>query len=287
MMRTIAAVAILSTLTFQAQAALKTINSPQGGKIIYGQVPGETTEAGAMAYLLRTLHTQYGARPQVGKFFEAQGTQSVAAFFSVGKINGMIIAVKAVSESVEAAAIYDDASRFEITRGGMIKTLMGVWHPLAAAEGAGPAGAAPVSLRRTCTNDRSACMSLPDGWQVNPQSGGGSMTATGPGGELASLGFTIFATDLNNPQARQTYQIVQRGGLRNTAYANGIYYPLGPDLGKTFVDLVQLFRSKRNLPQESIQLASARPVLSPAGYRCASNRGASGRKDRQRSERAE
>lgn len=43
------------------------------------------------------------------KSFEAKGTQSVAAFFSVGKINGMIIAVKAVSESVEAATIYDDA----------------------------------------------------------------------------------------------------------------------------------------------------------------------------------
>jgi hypothetical protein len=269
MMRTIAAVAILSALTIPAQAALQTINSPQGGKIIYGQVPGQTTEAGAIGYLLRTLHTQYGTRPQVGKFFEVKGTQSVAAFFNAGKITGMIIAVKAVSESVEAAAVYDDASRFETTRGGMMKTLMGVWRPLAAAEGAGLAGGTPAPLRRTCTNDRSACMSLPDGWQVSPQSGGGSMIATGPGGETAFLGFTILADDLNNPQARKTYQIVQSGGLRNTSYANGIYYALGPDLGKTFVDLVQIFRSRRNMPQESIQVASERPVPGPPGYRCA------------------
>src|SRR5580693_159865 len=102
MLRTIAVV--LCALAPQARAALKTINSPQGGKIIYGQVAGETTEAGAMASLLRMLHTQYGAKPQVGKFFEAKGTQSVAAFFSVGKLTGMIIAIKATTEFVEAAA---------------------------------------------------------------------------------------------------------------------------------------------------------------------------------------
>lgn len=45
-----------------------------------------------------------------------------------------------------------------------MKTLVDVWHPLAAAEGVSPAGAAPVPLRRTCTSDRSACMRLPDSW---------------------------------------------------------------------------------------------------------------------------
>jgi hypothetical protein len=268
MLRTIAVV--LCALTLQAQTALKTLNGPQGGKIIYGQVPGETNEAGAMAAVLRMLHRQYGARPQVGKLFAAKGTQSVAAFFSVARTTGMIIAVKATTDHVEAAAVYDDSARFESTRPAMMKTLMSVWHPLAAAEAAGPAGGgASAPLRKTCTNDRTACMDLPDGWQVSPQSAGGSMIANGPNGEMAFLGFTILASDLNNPRARQTYQTVQRGGLRGTSYANGIYIQLVPDLGRDFVQLLQMFRAKNNLSQANFQLSSVRPVQGPPGNHCA------------------
>jgi len=272
MLQTIAVV--LCALTPQAQAALKTINSPQGGKIIYGQVAGETTEAGAMASLLRMLHTQYGAKPQVGKFFEAKGTQSVAAFFSVAKMTGTIIAVKPSTEVVEAAAIYDDASRFDASRDSMMKTLMSVWHPLVAAQSTGSRGGGPSTpLRKTCTNDRTACMDLPDGWQVSQQSAGGSMIANGPNGEMAFLGFTILATDLNNPRARQTYQTVQRGGLRNTSYANAIYIQLSPDLGRDFVELLQAYRAKRNVPPGNFQLSSATPAAGPPSYHCATIEG--------------
>ncbi len=33
-----------------AQNALTTIDNPSGGKIVYGRVAGQTTEAGAMGY---------------------------------------------------------------------------------------------------------------------------------------------------------------------------------------------------------------------------------------------
>src|ERR1700685_804197 len=71
----------MSGLTLaQAQGGLKTIDNSQGGKIFYGQVEGQITEAGAMGTILQSIHKQFGDRPQVGKLFQVRGTQSVAAF---------------------------------------------------------------------------------------------------------------------------------------------------------------------------------------------------------------
>jgi hypothetical protein len=35
---------------------MKAIDNPGGGKIVYGQVQGQTSEAGAMAAVLRAVH---------------------------------------------------------------------------------------------------------------------------------------------------------------------------------------------------------------------------------------
>jgi hypothetical protein len=154
--RLVASAIILFSVAFCAplahtQAGLKPINSPQGGKIAYGQVVGQTTEAAAMGAVLRSLHSQLGDRPQVGKLFQVRGTESVAAFFSVnkrtqggGQIAGMIIATKASNTAVEAALVYDDAARFPKTLTPMMKTLMAVWHPLNAASSAGLGATAPA-----------------------------------------------------------------------------------------------------------------------------------------------
>jgi hypothetical protein len=134
---------------------MQTINAPQGGKIVYGQVEGQSTEAGAMGAVLHSLHTQLGERPQVGKLFQVRGTQSVAAFFSVSRRNqpggdlaGLIIAAKATSDHVEAALVTDDAARFPKTLSPMMKTLFGVWRPLATAPSASHA-ARPFRKRFT------------------------------------------------------------------------------------------------------------------------------------------
>ena len=65
-----------------AQTPLKTIDNPQGGRIIYGLVDGATSEAAAMSQVLRIVHTNCGERPQVGKIFKLRGTNSVAVFFT-------------------------------------------------------------------------------------------------------------------------------------------------------------------------------------------------------------
>ena len=144
--------------------------TPQGGKIIYGQVTGQTTEAGAMGAVLRSLHNSLGDRPQVGKLFQVRGTESIAAFFSVtrrngdgGHVAGLLIAAKATSDHVEAALITDDAARFPKTLGPMMKTLMGAWHPLQAAAASGPSAAA-APLHQVTLSDRSASIGLPTGW---------------------------------------------------------------------------------------------------------------------------
>jgi len=65
-----------------APAALKTIDNPQGGRIVYGQVEGAASEARAMGAVLRAMHNQFGDRPNVGRIFWVNGTNSVAAFFT-------------------------------------------------------------------------------------------------------------------------------------------------------------------------------------------------------------
>ena len=69
--------------TAQAQTPLKTIDNPQGGKIVYGVVDGAASQAAAMGTVLRGLHNNCGEKPQIGKIFRVRGTDSVAVFFTV------------------------------------------------------------------------------------------------------------------------------------------------------------------------------------------------------------
>jgi len=258
----------LGAALVQAQG-LKTINPPQGGKIVYGQVEGQTTEAGAMGAVLHSLHTQLGDRPQVGKLFQVHGTESVAAFFSVTKknqggaqIGGLIIATKVTSDRVEAALVTDDAARFPKTLQPMMKTLFAAWHPLEGARSAGSGSGAPVvQLRQITLQDRSASISLPEGWHIVPNmSAMGTMVANGPNGESAEMGITFLASDTNNPFVQRTMQQLRAGQLRNTAYANATYYPYGQDLAKTFVYMIQTVRHKAGLPPATYNFASVTPV---------------------------
>jgi hypothetical protein len=267
---------VLCAATVFAQGGLKTINGPQGGKIAYGRVDGQTTEAGALGAMLHSLHQQYGDRPQVSKLFQVKGTQSVAAFFSVtkrtqgnGQLAGMVIVTKVANDQVEAAVLSNDAAHFGSTYNPMMKTLMSSWHPFASVPAAAGSNLAGVPLHKFTTQDRTASVDLPDGWKVEQGSGGGTIFAGGPNGERATLGFGFLAYDLNNPNVRHNYQIVQQGGFRNTAVANGIYYALGGDMAKTLVDLVRMYRQKNNQPPNPFQLKSETPVQGPPGQRCA------------------
>jgi hypothetical protein len=147
--------------------------------------------------------------------------------------------------------------------GPMMKTLFGAWHPAQAVSASGSGSGGPgAQLHQTVLPDRSASVSLPDGWQVNPQSGGGTIVATGPNGELATLGQMFLAADTNNPRVQQTMRTLQNGGLRNTSYARAFYYPAGGDISRTFVAVLQNARQKAGAQPAKFNIASAAPTQS-------------------------
>ncbi len=258
--------------------SLKTINPPGGGQIVYGQVAGQTNEAGAMGAILRSIHNSLGDKPQVGKLFQVRNSESVAVFFNVkrvkgdgGRVTGMIIATKVSTDHVEAALVSDDAARFPKSVGPMMKTLFAQWHPLQAGPAAGGSGAgAPVAaLHPHELPDHSASVSLPDGWQIAPNSGGGTIVAKGPNGELASLGLAFLAEDSSNPRVQQLMRQIQAGYLRNTVYANSLYYPFSNDMRGMYQAVLQNARQKNGAPPAKINIANVTPTSSPAGQRCA------------------
>jgi hypothetical protein len=273
------ALLIAGALRVDAQTALKTIDNPGGGKIIYGRVDGATTEAGAMGSILTSLHRQYGDKPQVGKVFQVRGTNSAAVFFTLVKLNqgdaaiaGLIIASPS-GTGVDAALLSDDAARFGTSVNPMLAALFAVWHPTADAASAPAQSPAhqqsPVQgLRTYVLPDRSASVSLPPDWTVDPSSGGGTIIAEGPKGEAVALDFPMNAMNSNDPRVQRTMQFAQGAG-RNTTYARALYYPYGGDLGKTLVDLMQMRRRMNNLPPLTIQIDSESPASGAAGSRCA------------------
>ena len=258
-----------------SQTALKTIDNPAGGKIVYGLVDGASSEAGAMGMILSSLHRQYGDRPQVGKVFQVRDSNSAAVFFTLIKRNqgnapiaGMLIASPS-GAGVEAALLTDEAARFGTTINPMLKSLFAAWHPGALNPGGSQGGSAPAqALSPYVLPDRSASVSLPAGWKVDPSSGGGTILATGPHGEGVALDFPLHAWNSNDPRVRQTMQFAQGAG-RNTSYARALYYPYGGDLGKTFVDLLQLRARMNNQSALSMQVESKTAAPAAAGSRCA------------------
>jgi hypothetical protein len=268
--------AVSSRLCAQAPP-FKAIDNPGGGKIVYGVVEGQASEAGAIGAVLRSMHQQYGDRPTVGKPFKVSGSNSAAVFFTLVKRNqdgaqvaGLVIASQTGPGRVEAALLSDEATRFGRTINPMMKSLFAVWHPgaerttVTTASAAAPAQA----LIPYVLPDRSASVELPSSWKVQPSSGGGTIIADGPNGEAVALDIPLLAMNSNDPHVRQTMAYAQGAG-RNTAYARGLYYPYGGDLGKMFVDLLQMKRRMSNQPALTMEVERETPMNSAPGSRCA------------------
>jgi hypothetical protein len=267
--------AVVFTACAGAQTPLKTIDNPGGGKITYGRVEGQSTEAGAMGAILQTLHRQYNDKPQVDRVFQVRGTNSAAVFFTLVKrtqgnarVAGLLIASQTGPDQVEAALLSDDAARFGTTVNPMLKALFGIWHPGAQVSGKVAPSTSGQALTNFVLPDRSASVSLPPGWKVEPSSGGGTIFADGPNGESIALDFPLLAWNSSDARVRRTMQFAQGGG-RNTAYARALYYPYGTDLGKTFVDLLEMRRRLNNLPAAAMQVENESPAPAAAGSRCA------------------
>lgn len=86
---------ITSLLPACAEESLKVIANPDGGQVVYGPVD-QSTPQGAMAAVLRYVHTHFGDRPQVGKVFKSGDGQIFGAFFTItAKTDGGLYQPKA------------------------------------------------------------------------------------------------------------------------------------------------------------------------------------------------
>ena len=239
---------------------------------MYGSVSGATTQAAAMSSMLKTVHNNCGEKPQIGKVFQFTGTNSVGVFFTVTDhpdgnlpLAGMVIATATGPNQAEAAMIYDKAAQFGQTVNPMLQQLSGVWHPGAAPAASGSAtGAqsAPVSgqagstarLQTVSAPDNSASIGIADGWKLDPQSAGGTMSMIGPNGEQAVYDAIKSAVDPNNPQQ---VQAVRYGIYKGTGT---MLYAYHQDLGKAYPQLIQAWRRSNNMPPAKLQVDKIEPI---------------------------
>ncbi len=256
----------------QTQTPFTMVSAPQGGRIVYGSASGATTQAAAMSSMLKTVHNNCGEKPQIGRVFQFTGSNSVGVFFTVTDhpdgnlpLAGMVIATATGPNQAEAAMVYDKAAQFGQTVNPMLQQLSGVWHPGAAPAASGSAAggtAAPVSgstagmpagMHTVSLSDGTASVAIPQGWTVDPQSGGGTMLIHGTHGEVVILGNMFLAVDpsaLKGPVKPLKGQIV---------------YPSNVDPVKSFADLIQQFRKSNNMGPAPIQIQNAEQVAPPPG----------------------
>ncbi len=273
-------------LTTHAQTPLKSVNSPEGGKIIYGVVDGAATQAGGMAAVLRVVHNNCGERPLVGPVFKFRGTETVGVFFTVVnhsagnvKIAGLLMAAITGSQQVEAALVSDDASRFGTTVNPMMRELFAEWRPGGAAAttnvamgsavpaaatpaSAGPSAPAAIALRMVSAADGTAVVGVPDGWIFDPRSSSGTMILSGPHGEQLALGMGKMGIDPTNPRSSMIPHL-----------PGTIIYPYRGDLARSFADLIQTWRRAAGKGPAPIQVEEIKPVQTPPGVQCVKAKG--------------
>jgi hypothetical protein len=266
----------------RAQAALQTIDMPQGGRIVYGTVEGADTQGAAMTAVLRNMHKNCGEKPQIGNVFEMRGTDSMGVFFTVVNhpagnipVAGLIIAAGSGTNKAEAALVSDSADRFGSTINPMLTKLFSVWHlggqaatsgastngSLAPATGLGAgSNAAPAApLHQVTLPDNTASVGIPDGWNLDPNSGGGTLVVRGPHGEVVALNLAYSALDPANPTVRQR----QRSGT----VGKMIVYPYNVDPVKAFPDIFQAIRRFNGLSPADLRIVRAEQLPAPEGQR--------------------
>jgi hypothetical protein len=218
----------LPTAFAGAQNALKVIDNPSGGQVVYGQV-SESTPPAAMAAVLRYLHTRFGDSPAVSKVFQSRDGQNFGAFFTLTakgqgnrRLAGLVIVSLASGVTPAAAVLFDDSARFATTEPILLHALTDAWRaasaptPSSGAAGTGSgatasgsgatasgSGAAAVPpLTPTRFPDGSGAVNLPTGWRITFSSHGAAVIL-GPRGESVLLSNSVGPIyDPNNPQVQ-------------------------------------------------------------------------------------
>jgi hypothetical protein len=243
-----------------AQGALKVIDNPGGGQVVYGPVD-ETTPPAAMIAVLRYVHTRFGESPTVSKVFQSRDGQNFGAFFTVTaesqgnkRIAGLVIVFVAREAAPAAAVLYDESSRFATTEPVLMHMLTDAWRKAstpgassgASSSGASRSGDVPA-LTPTRFPDGSGAVNLPSGWQIKFASHGAALIV-GPRGESVMLSNSVGPIyDSNSPQVQARLR-----------YANPNHAPIlcpASDALHTYLCVLQ-----RNVAQPTFQLKQSRPM---------------------------
>jgi hypothetical protein len=231
----LAAISAADQQTAAPKSTFTVVNSPSGGQYIYGPLPGRGSMSDAVVYMLQQIHTYFGNRPDVGKFFESRDGRSMSTFFSVGAKNlgnkpvtGLLIVARGADGSATGAVLFDEQGRFASSEPQLMKALSGVWQPIAgdpsSTGSAAPSGSrppphprGPAPLTQVSGGDQSAAIGLPAGWKITSVASG-TLTAAGSNGEMIFLG------------------LLYQG------------FPMGPDLFTNFVNISNQYRAQHGLP---------------------------------------
>jgi hypothetical protein len=264
------AAAFLSPARAADNNALKTIDYPGGGQILYGPLPDQSTLKDAMVAMLRNIHGHFGERPQIGNLFQTHGSDSLAAFFTVtaknqgGKhIAGLVIVAMPSGSKAAAGVIYDDADRFSKTLNPMMKKLNEVWHldttPTSASSAAGAAKTAPVAeLHQTTFPDNSGTIGLPAGWKI-VGGRGGAVIVSGPNGEIERLSQIHAFLDPSTPQGQKMIQFETQNGRRALPDQFTVY-PYGRDLVESFRAYLEQASQRARIPTPTFTVTSTTKV---------------------------
>jgi hypothetical protein len=256
----------------QPQDGLHTIDNPGGGQVVYGTLTGQTSLSNAMVYMLQQVHGHFGDRPQIGKFFQSRGGDSVATFFTVTAKNqgnksiaGLVIVNMPRGATPTAAVLFDDPARFAKTEPVMMQKLNQALHVTGANSAdsatAGSAVSAPTAhatpapgpqtLRMSTAGDRSASIGLAPGWQITGVAGG-QLTAAGPNGESISLG--ILYQGIQDPRSVQNQRMPYGG---NGGGQQPIVCPFGGEVFQAYTCVITQMRQSKGLPAPTFKLTSS------------------------------
>jgi len=259
----------LSVGSARGQDGLHTIDNPGGGQVVYGTLTGQSTMQNAMVFMLRQIHGHYGDRPNIGKFFQSRGGDSVATFFTLTAktqgnkpIAGLVIVNMPRGATPTAAVLTDSAANFAKTEPVLMQKLNAAMRT-AAGPSSAPAGASTqasgkaeaatggsaANLHMATAGDRSASIGLAPGWQITAVAGG-QLTAEGPNGEQISLG--ILYQGIQDPRSanqRGPYAPPNRGPAP-------IVCPYGGDAFEAYICVVNQMRQSKGKPAATFKLTS-------------------------------
>ncbi len=250
-------------------APLTTIKTPQGGIIEYGRVDGATSMAAAMGRVLSEVHQACGEKPNVGQVFRVKGTDSAGVFFTIVNhaqanrpMAGMVIAAQTGSNQFEAALVSDSADRFGQTVNPLLQQLFGAWHPGATTNPPSSTGKGvppAVALQTVTLPDRTASVGIPQGWSVDPKSGGGGIVLRGPQGEVVVLNSWFLAQDPNG----LGYRNAQRMGMK--PLQGMVTFPANADLVKNFAQIIKLVSQAKGFTPTGLTIDYSEQVSPPVG----------------------